>query len=76
MVGVRRRVMIGFSVRAYTGGVREQVLSGIDLLIDFATLGEYGLEPVIADASPRTVADPVGPPEPVDFREAIRRFAA
>jgi hypothetical protein len=26
--------------------IREQVLDGADLLIDFATLGEYGLEPV------------------------------
>jgi hypothetical protein len=26
--------------------IRERLLDGADLLIDFATLGEYGLEPV------------------------------
>jgi hypothetical protein len=31
----------------------QQILSGVDLLIDFATLGEYGLEPLPADGSRR-----------------------
>jgi hypothetical protein len=31
----------------------QQFLSGVDLLIDFATLGEYGLEPLPAGGSHR-----------------------
>ena len=31
--------------------IRERTLDAVDLVIDFATLGEYGLEPV--DAAPR-----------------------
>jgi hypothetical protein len=29
----------------------QRALSGVDLMIDFATLGEYGLEPPAADGS-------------------------
>ncbi len=32
--------------------IRERLLDGADLLIDFATLGEYGLEPSAPAASP------------------------
>jgi hypothetical protein len=31
----------------------QQMISGVDLVIDFATLGEYGLEPRSADGSCR-----------------------
>ena len=31
----------------------QQIASGVDLMIDFATLGEYGLEPYGADGSCR-----------------------
>ena len=35
----------------------QKVLGGVDLMIDFATLGEYGLEPQSADGSCRERAD-------------------
>jgi len=35
----------------------QRTLSGVDLAIDFATLGEYGLEPFFADGSCRERAD-------------------
>jgi hypothetical protein len=35
----------------------QRVLSGVDLMIDFATLGEYGLEPFCADGSCRERTD-------------------
>jgi hypothetical protein len=35
----------------------QQVASGVDLVIDFATLGEYGLEPRPADGSCRERTD-------------------
>ena len=35
----------------------QQMISGVDLVIDFATLGEYGLEPDSADGSCRERAD-------------------
>ena len=35
----------------------QRTLSGVDLAIDFATLGEYGLEPFSADGSCRERAD-------------------
>jgi hypothetical protein len=35
----------------------QRTLSGVDLAIDFATLGEYGLVPVSADGSCRERAD-------------------
>ncbi len=42
--------------RAFTA-IRERLLDGADVLIDFATLGEYGLEPV----EPECVAEPCAP---------------
>jgi hypothetical protein len=33
--------------------IAQRLLSGVDLAIDFATLGEYGLEPLNADGSCR-----------------------
>jgi len=71
--------MAALSTRADRGALRQHVLSGIDLVIDFATLGGYGLEPSFAHASRRQGTDRhcrAEPPEPVNFREAIRRFAA
>jgi hypothetical protein len=35
----------------------QRILSGVDLLIDFATLGEYGLEPLPADGHRRERAN-------------------
>lgn len=35
----------------------QRILDGVDLAIDFATLGEYGLEPLHADGSCRKRAD-------------------
>ena len=35
----------------------QRILSGVDLLLDFATLGEYGLEPLPADGHRRERAD-------------------
>ena len=35
----------------------QRTVSGVDLAIDFATLGEYGLEPLPADGSCRARAD-------------------
>ena len=35
----------------------QRILDGVDLAIDFATLGEYGLEPLHADGSCRERAD-------------------
>jgi len=37
--------------------IGQRVLGGVDLAIDFATLGEYGLEPYSADESRRQRAD-------------------
>lgn len=39
----------GFSPRRLAG-TRQRILGAIDLAIDFATLGEYGLEPLPAPA--------------------------
>ena len=39
----------GFSPRRLAG-TRQRILGAIDLAIDFATLGEYGLEPLPATA--------------------------
>jgi hypothetical protein len=35
----------------------QRVVDGVDLVIDFATLGEYGLEPIRAEGSARQRAD-------------------
>jgi hypothetical protein len=37
--------------------ISQRVLGSVDLAIDFATLGEYGLEPFSADGSRRQRAD-------------------
>jgi hypothetical protein len=62
----------------------QSVLSAVDLAVDFATLGEYGLEPLPADGPCRerrgreiaweafTAARPRGACEPVaDTRERV-----
>ena len=41
----------------------QRTLSGVDLAIDFATLGEYGLEPVSADGP--VASEPAGDPQPL-----------
>lgn len=54
--------------------LRERLLDGADLVIDFATLGEYGLEPEqprecegrptgLASGSPHSLHDRAGEPE-------------
>ena len=54
--------------------MRERLLDGADLLIDFATLGEYGLEPEparecdsraagLASGAPHHLHDRAGAPE-------------
>ncbi len=54
--------------------IRERLLDGADLLIDFATLGEYGLEPEpprecearpngLASGAPHHLHDRAGAPE-------------
>jgi hypothetical protein len=35
----------------------QRVVDGVDLVIDFATLGEYGLEPISAEGSTRRRTD-------------------
>jgi hypothetical protein len=42
--------------------IAQRLLSGMDLLIDAATLGEYGLEPLPADGSCRERVRPEGSP--------------
>ncbi|HEX2359556.1 MAG TPA: hypothetical protein VHH72_07040 [Solirubrobacterales bacterium] len=53
---------------------RERLLDGADLLIDFATLGEYGLEPVdAANCRPERCA-PARRHRPARFRDAVERY--
>ena len=51
--------------------IRERLCDGADLLIDFATLGEYGFEPVDCRVPACAPAHALGP---VRLREAIRRY--
>ena len=53
--------------------IRERLCDGADLLIDFATLGEYGFEPVEAECRVAACA-PAPALGPVRLREAIRRY--
>jgi len=53
--------------------LRERLYDGADLLIDFATLGEYGFEPVAAECRPEPCA-PARTHGPARMREAIERF--
>jgi len=58
--------------------ITHQVADAIDLAIDFATLGEYGLEPV--QAAPRRSCEgrqrPLSPRSTGTWRSAIDHFAA
>jgi hypothetical protein len=40
-----------------------RVVDGVDLVIDFATLGEYGLEPIAAEGPPRRRTDRLSRPD-------------
>jgi hypothetical protein len=53
--------------------LHERLCDGADLLIDFATLGEYGFEPVAAECRPAPCAA-ARTHRPVRMREAIERF--
>jgi hypothetical protein len=53
-----------------------QVADAVDLAIDFATLGEYGLEPVQAAARACETRRRGGPRSTGSWRSAIDRFAA
>jgi hypothetical protein len=53
--------------------IRERLCDGADLLLDFATLGEYGFEPVEAECRVPACA-PAHAHGPVRLREAIRRY--
>jgi hypothetical protein len=52
-----------------------QVADAVDLAIDFATLGEYGLEPVEAPARPCEGRRRSGTRSTGAWRSAIDRFA-
>jgi hypothetical protein len=53
--------------------IRERLLDAADIVVDFATLGEYGIEPVpsrecerrsgLASGSPHSLHDRAGEPE-------------
>jgi len=54
----------------------ERVLDAVDLVIDFATLGEYGLEPVDRPAKPCEARHRVASPRSTGaWNSAIARFA-
>jgi hypothetical protein len=53
-----------------------RVADAVDLVIDFATLGEYGLEPVAEPTRPCEVRRRVGAPRSTGtWNAAINRFA-
>ena len=56
--------------------IRERLYGGADLLIDFATLGEYGFEPVdrADECRPEPCSAPARSHGPVRLREAIEHF--
>jgi hypothetical protein len=53
----------------------ERVADAVDLLIDFATLGEYGLEPVGRPAPSCQSRRRPHPPRPNERRAVDRNFA-
>jgi hypothetical protein len=57
--------------------ISERTLDAVDLVIDFATLGEYGLEPVNAPARPCEARHRIGSPRRSTgaWSAAIDRFA-
>lgn len=54
--------------------IGERLLDGADLLIDLATLGEYGLEPADSERVPEPCAARTRVRAPVCFDDAIARF--
>jgi hypothetical protein len=57
--------------------IGERTLDAVDLVIDFATLGEYGLEPVDSPPRPCEVRHRIGSPRRStgSWNAAISRFA-
>jgi hypothetical protein len=57
--------------------ISERALDAVDVVIDFATLGEYGLEPVDTPSRPCEVRHRIGPPQRNTgaWMSAIDRFA-
>jgi len=57
--------------------ISERALDAVDLVIDFATLGEYGLEPVDAPPRPCEVRRRMGSPRRSSgaWSAAVDRFA-
>jgi len=58
--------------------ISDRALDAVDLVIDFATLGEYGLEPVDTPARPCESRHRIGSPRRSTgaWMSAIDRFAA
>jgi hypothetical protein len=58
--------------------ISDRALDAVDLVIDFATLGEYGLEPVDIPARPCEARHRIGVPRRSTgtWMSAIDRFAA
>ena len=58
--------------------ISDRALDAVDLVIDFATLGEYGLEPVDTPARPCEARHRLGSPRRSTgvWMSAIDRFAA
>ena len=58
--------------------IRERLLDAADLMIDFATLGEYGIEPEpVRDCERRPSGLPSGAPHPLHDRAGVpERIAA
>lgn len=58
--------------------IRERLLDGADLVVDFATLGEYGLEPEPRrECERRQSGLPSGAPHPLHDRAGVpERLAA
>jgi hypothetical protein len=57
--------------------ISERALDAVDLVIDFATLGEYGLEPVETPTRPCETRHRIGSPRRStgSWMSAIDRFA-
>jgi hypothetical protein len=57
--------------------ISERTLDAVDLVIDFATLGEYGLEPVDAAPRPCEARQRIGSPRRSTgtWSAAVNRFA-
>jgi len=58
--------------------ISERALDAVDLVVDFATLGEYGLEPVDSSVRPCEARHRIGSPRRSTgtWNAALNRFAA